>query len=705
MSKLTWLGKSSISTKIILLMVSISAITLFGSAISFTIADYIKIRDSIIDKNIFVSQVVAKSINAPILFGDREVITSILDDSLRIPSISAVFVHDGMGQTLVQKIADQDRSEQIEQAAHEFFRKYSQLAAAHSQTADSSTDFTTTRDQANGEQNLTNTGFYLVDSGFLNVLEPVTVDNEIVGFLHVVANLDELTERLLETVIVAAILTIVLIVLSFLFASMLNGLITRPIIAVSNSMKEVGEREDFSIRIETNREDEIGDVIQGFNNMLSRIQARDQELADIRSNLERLVGERTEELESTNKDLKEEIDQRQKTQVQLSAAKEAAEEANQAKSAFLANMSHELRTPLNAIIGYSEMLLEDAEEEDAQERISDLQKVQRSGRHLLGLINDILDISKIEAGKIDLNIDPVDLNILIAEVEGTAAPLMKANGNHLEITTPADSRLIECDDQRLRQVLLNLLSNAAKFTENGNIDLIVERNGDSWVCFAVRDTGIGMSAEQVDCLFEPFSQADSSIGQRYGGTGLGLAISRRFVEMMGGRITTESELGAGSCFTVWMPDIEPAMEDCASEGDGPLILVIEDTLSDSSLLERFLHYLDYRVEVARDGEQGLARARETKPAAIILDIELPGMDGYEVIDTLQADETLRSVPVIVTSVHDEARVRVKNLGVREFLAKPVDRNVLKAALNANIQKQGRDDIEPGARVLAQAATG
>ena len=359
--------------------------------------------------------------------------------------------------------------------------------------------------------------------------------------------------------------------------------------------------------------------------------------------------------------------------------------ASRAKSAFLANMSHELRTPLNAILGYSEMLLEDAEDEGANERIDDLRKVHRSGRHLLGLITDILDISKIEAGKIELNIDPVDLAELLSDVENAAAPLMESNDNNFQTVVSEDIGRIECDDQRLRQVLLNLLSNAAKFTENGAIDLTVARSGDGWVRFAVTDTGIGMSAEQTDRLFEPFVQADSSITQRFGGTGLGLAISQGFVEMMGGRITIESELGAGSCFTVWLPDIEPAAQDSARQGDEPLILVIDDSYQDSSLLERYLMSLGYQVEVARDGEQGMACAQELRPAAIILDIELPSMDGYQVLKALQADETLRSLPVVVVTVHD-ARHIAMSLGARSFLTKPVDRDALQLALSECCEK-------------------
>ncbi len=401
--------------------------------------------------------------------------------------------------------------------------------------------------------------------------------------------------------------------------------------------------------------------------------------ARLEQNLEELRAAQTE-LHFLNEALESRVVQRTN---ELRAAKEESEKANQAKSAFLANMSHELRTPLNAIIGYSEMLLEDAEDEGegAKERIDDLRKVRRSGRHLLELINDILDISKIEAGKLELNFDAVDLALLVSEVSNTAAPLLEVNDNRFKVVVPEGIGRIECDSQRLSQVLLNLLSNAGKFTENGDIELFIERDNDSWVRFTVRDTGIGMSAEQVDHLFEPFSQADSSISQRFGGTGLGLAISRRFVEMMGGRITVDSELGAGSYFTVWLPDIEPAMEGNTGQGDGPLVLVIEDTLSDSALLGRYLGNLGYRVEVARDGEHGLAQACKTTPAAIILDIELPGMDGYSVIDALQADDALRRVPVIVSSVHAEARERVKQLGAFDFFAKPVDRNLLQKALS------------------------
>ena len=447
---------------------------------------------------------------------------------------------------------------------------------------------------------------------------------------------------------VGGIILATVLFVGIVISLLLRNLVSRPLQELRTAANRIGEG-NYSAPVNVTSSDEIGELGAAFRSM-------GESLSDSR-----------QELESKSVQLKEKL--------------QLAEAASQAKSAFLANMSHELRTPLNAIIGYSEMMLEDAQDEGAAERVSDLQKARGSGRHLLGLINDVLDISKIEAGKFELTNEPVDLSDILSEVESTAPPLMQANDNRFNVVQPDDIGWIECDKQRLSQILLNLLSNAAKFTENGDINLTAERSGDGWVHFAVHDTGVGMDSEQVKRLFEPFVQADRSITQRFGGTGLGLSISLRFVEMMGGRISIESELGAGSCFTVSLPDIEPAKAVDSDHAAGPMVLVIEDILSDGDLMQRPLKQLGYLSEVVRDGERGLARASEIDPVAIVLDIELPEMDGYQFIEALKADLKLQSIPVIVSSVSSEARDRVIELGARDFLAKPVDRVGLRTALN------------------------
>jgi PAS domain S-box-containing protein len=366
---------------------------------------------------------------------------------------------------------------------------------------------------------------------------------------------------------------------------------------------------------------------------------------------------------------------------ELAEARDEAVEASQAKSAFLASMSHELRTPLNAVIGYSEMLREDFEDASLDEYVADIERIRTAGRQLLALINDVLDLSKIEAGRMDIDLAEFVAEELLDEIESTVRPLARQNGNSLNVECEVDSRGRLCSDRsKIRQILLNLLSNACKFTSEGEITLrVVPENRDDvhGLVWSVTDTGIGMTEEQLDRIFDEYAQAESSTHGRFGGTGLGLAISRQFCWLLGGDIEVESTSGEGTTFSVWLPadarEGAPRRE-VVEESDAVVrqVLVIDDDPDARELLRRAIEREGYEVLVASNGREGLRLAREHEPMAITLDLLMPEPDGWTVLSLLKRNPRLADIPVVLVSMADEQE-RGFALGADEFVTKPVDR--------------------------------
>lgn len=403
----------------------------------------------------------------------------------------------------------------------------------------------------------------------------------------------------------------------------------------------------------------------------------------------RLIEQNNRKLQKMSENLQKENLLLQQTMAEARQARQEAEEANRAKSAFLANMSHELRTPLNAIIGYSEILEEEAEEAGRDGDVADLQKIRSAGRHLLELINDVLDLSKIEAGKMDLNLETFSIADMIKAVEATIMPLITKNRNRLELVCDPNLGSIRADPTKLRQALLNLLSNACKFTTDGIIALAVQRepsqSGD-WLQIAVRDTGIGITPEQMGKLFQAFSQADVSTSVKYGGTGLGLVISRQFCKLMGGDITVDSNAGEGSVFTIRIPFSataeSPVVPEPAKVGaeQPPVVLVIDDDPVSFNLIQGFLGQQGLNVVSARSGEEGLRLAKELKPSIMTLDVLMPELDGWAVLAQLKADHELSTIPVIMMALGDD-KPQGFSLGATDFLTKPIERDEFLRLLN------------------------
>ena len=516
-----------------------------------------------------------------------------------------------------------------------------------------------------------------------------------IGYVRLGLGLWSLNEQTTATVWLWTGLTVTFLAISILHIYFFSRRITEPVKSLTVHAERMA-RGDLDQVIPVEADNEIGQLAATFNEMArslkGNIRSKEQlleQVQDLNRTLEHRIRERTVELQKRTEEL---------------------EIASRHKSEFLANMSHELRTPLNAIIGYGEMLEEEAQDAGLDDLIPDLRRIHSSGRHLLALINDILDLSKIEAGRMQIMLETFDIETMVREVTTTIRPLAEKNGNTLMVECADDLGQMYADETRVRQCLFNLLSNASKFTENGTVTVQVSprtEQGKRWIQFSVLDTGIGMTDEQMARVFEAFQQAEASTTRRYGGTGLGLTISQEFCRLMGGRITVRSERQRGSTFHMQLPahvsvpgepvaaadqeraSAEPSGEAPQARAGGPRdpglhragdrVLVIDDDADARDLIVRYLSREGFDVRPCSSGPEGLDLARRWRPAVITLDVMMPGTDGWEVLRTLKSDPDLREIPVIMLTIVDDQNMGYA-LGASEYITKPVDREGLASVL-------------------------
>ena len=481
---------TSITHKLTLIIMLTSSVALVVASLFFVAHDLWTMRRNMMDDLQVLAEITGRNCAPALIFDDRKAAEETLGALQATPPLVFACIYSGRG-VLFARYVRPDRRQA----------------------------FTPSRDLRTG---------YRSGSGYLDFVQPIIWEKERVGSVYLRFDMGmvmrEMYRRLYRFLGIVVLILLASSFVAFLLSAKLQRLISEPILELARTAKIVTDAADYSIRAKRHGRDEIGLLIDRFNEMLARIEKRGVELQEMNS--------------------------------QLVASEGKAQAANQAKSAFVANMSHELRTPLNAIIGYSEMLQEEAVEDGHDALLPDLRKIHAAGRHLLSLINDILDFSKIEAGRMELFLESFEVAPLLSEVAATVAPLVSKNDNTLLVEAPAPLGSMVADLTKLRQSLLNLLSNASKFTHSGAITLEAAREhhgGEDWMRFSVRDTGIGLSLDQIGRLFQEFSQADASTTRRFGGTGLGLSISRHFCRMMGGDITVSSAPGEGATFTIQMP--------------------------------------------------------------------------------------------------------------------------------------------------------
>jgi signal transduction histidine kinase/CheY-like chemotaxis protein len=512
---------------------------------------------------------------------------------------------------------------------------------------------------------------------------PKKLDDFTIGYAQISMSLQKLIDEKRAILRAGFLITLLVMGVGVVFAFAFASMLIRPIKAMTHTAINIAHG-DLSLRVSKCAQDEIGVFGDCFNQMVDSLEERNREIQQLNLGLEQKVKERTKEIELANKRLQEQ-------NIKL-------KENDRLKSEFLANMSHELRTPLNAIIGFSRVILKGIDGPITELQRTDLTSIHNSGKHLLALINDVLDLAKIESGKLQLQLEELDVREVSEGVLSTCQALIKDKKVKLIEEIDPDLPHIIADKTRFRQILLNILSNAIKFTYEGSITLKIKSlPRKKSILISVSDTGIGIKSEDLPKVFEKFRQVDGSSTRREGGTGLGMPITKEFVEIHGGRIWVESKFDVGSTFYVELPvnakkskadkelnqqlKTEKAKPYILPKGEKQQqVMVVEDDPHMMKLYQRYLSGEGYNVITLTDPTMALDEARKSKPYAIILDIMLPHKDGWEVIQELKADEQTKDIPVIISSIVNNKSMGFA-LGATYYLVKPFEREELLNALN------------------------